>query len=481
MSSLAPSDDTPAPAPARTAARSGTVRRVAATVPVTEAASRLLRAIGAAGGRGYLVGGCVRDALLEPGGRPKDVDIEVHGLPLEDLASALSRVARVDEVGRAFSVLSVTTGGESFDVSLPRDEQGPPTDGPRSRDDDLLAEASGHRDYTVNALMFDPRTSEIVDCWGGLEDLHAGVPRHTSSRFDDDPVRVLRGARLSARFGFTIAPATVEAARSLSHLFPSLPTERVWNEWHLMAATARRPSAWLDVLEETGWIDHVPELAVLRGIPQDVRWHPEGDVLEHTRLASDVAAGLADREGLAGTDRAVVVLATMLHDVGKATHTQHRADGRITSHGHDEAGRTIAARLLDRVGAPRSITARILPLVREHMVATTVREPTPAAVRRLARRLAPATMDEWALVVGGDRGGRAEASAPGDTERWLELADAAGTRDRPAPALLAGRHLVAAGMTPGPVFSTVLAEALAAQDAGVFTTEDGALEWLARR
>ncbi|MBI9114926.1 CCA tRNA nucleotidyltransferase [Sanguibacter suaedae] len=473
------SDDSPAPA--RTAARSGSVRRVGAAVPVTGAASRLLDAIRSAGGRGYLVGGCVRDALLEPGERPKDVDIEVHGLPLEALAPALARVARVDEVGRAFSVLTVTTGGESFDVSLPRGGQTPPSGDGRSRDDDLLAEASRHRDYTVNALMFDPRTGEVVDCWGGLDDLHAGVLRHTSSSFDDDPVRVLRGARLSARFGFTMAPSTVEASRHLNHRFPSLPTERVWNEWFLMAATARRPSAWLDVLEETGWIGHVPELAVLRGIPQDVRWHPEGDVLEHTRLASDVAARLADDAGLTGVDRAVVVLATMLHDVGKATHTQRRADGRITSHGHDEAGRAIAARFLARIGAPRSITARILPLVREHMVATSVREPTPAAVRRLARRLSPATMDEWALVVSGDRGGRGTASAPGDTGRWLELADAAGARDRPAPPLLSGRHLIAAGMPPGPAFSTVLDAALVAQDAGVFTTEEGALEWLARR
>lgn len=460
-------------------------RRVGATVPITAATARVLGAIEDAGGHGYLVGGCVRDALLRPGSIPKDVDIEAYGLEPTHLTDALSRVARVDEVGKAFSVLTVRTGGEPFDVALPRTER---RTGPGHRDFEIdvdpyadPARASARRDFTINALMFDPRTGEVVDHWGGLGDLEAGVLRHTTPAFAEDPLRVLRGARFAARFGFTMDPSTVELSRALAPEFASLSTERIWGEWSAVAATADHPSAWLDVLNETGWIEHFPEVADLRGIAQDPRWHPEGDVFEHTRQAADAGARLASEAGLTGADRQVIVLAAMLHDVGKVTHTQHRDDGTITSHGHDEAGREVAKTFLARVGAPRSVVDRVLPLVREHMVSTTNKKPSLTAVRRLARRLQPATITEWALVVGADRGGRGEASEPGNGAQWLELARRAGTTEKPRRALLVGAHLIEAGMKPGPVFKTILADAIAAQDDGEFDDVEGAKAWLAAR
>ncbi|PFG33226.1 CCA tRNA nucleotidyltransferase [Sanguibacter antarcticus] len=460
------------------------VRRQA-SVPTTAAAARVLGAITGAGGRGLLVGGCVRDALLAPGSTPHDIDIEVYGLEPRALVAALSRVAHVAEVGRAFSVLVVRTQGESFDVALPR-RMVRTGSGPDDVDvvvdpSATLRESSARRDLTINALAFDPASGEVVDCWGGLADLDAGILRHTGPAFSADPLRVLRAARFAAQLGFTLDPSTVALARELAPQFAVVPTERVWGEWQAMAATAAHPSAWLDVLDETGWIEHFPEVAAQRGIAQDPRWHPEGDVFAHSRLAADAGARLADEAGLTGEDRAVVVLASMLHDVGKTVSTQHRADGRITSHGHDEAGRPIAHTFLSRTGAPRSVIERVLPLVREHMVATTVRDPSAAAVRRLARRLVPATMLEWALVTGADRGGRGTASGPASTGRWLELAELAGTTRTPTAAILTGRHLVEAGMTPGPHFATTLAAALAAQDTGVITSEEDALAWLAAR
>ncbi|MEP7765437.1 HD domain-containing protein [Sanguibacter sp. 25GB23B1] len=466
------------------AGRPAEIRRPAA-IPLTAAATRVLDAITGAGGHALLVGGCVRDALLAPGTSPKDIDIEVYGLGQDALFAALSQVARVDEVGRAFSVLTIRTRGESLDVALPRREArtGPGPDDVEVAVDPFasLAEASARRDLTINSLAFDPATGEVIDCWGGLADLDARILRHTTPAFADDPLRVLRLARFAARLGFAVHPSTVAVARGLSSRFVELPTERVWGEWSAMAASAAQPSAFLDVLEATGWIEHVPEVAAQRGIPQDPRWHPEGDVFAHSRLAADAGARLADEAGLTGQDRAVIVLASMLHDVGKADSTQHELDGRITSHGHDESGRAIARQLLVRIGAPRTVIDRVLPLVREHMVATTVRDPSMSAVRRLARRLDPATMLEWALVTGADRGGRGAASGPGNTERWLELAERAGTTRRPTAAILTGRHLIDTGRNPGPEFKSLLAEALAAQDQGEFTTEDEALAWLAAR
>lgn len=456
--------------------------RVPAEVPVSPAAVRALEAIEAAGGRGYLVGGCVRDSLLRPGAAPKDVDIEAYGLEPGDLARALDGVGRVDEVGKAFSVLTVRTGGQSLDVALPRREV---RTGPGHRDFAIevdpyvdLATASGRRDFTINALMFDPATGELVDCWGGLEDLRAGVLRHTTPAFAEDPLRVLRGARFAARFDLTMHPDTAALARDLAPEFASLSTERVWGEWSTMAATAKHPSRWLDVLEETGWLRHFPEVDVLRGIPQDRRWHPEGDVYEHSRLAADAGARLADEAGLRGPDRAAIVLAAMLHDVGKATHTQHDGD-RITAHGHDEFGEPIAKAFLSRIGAPRHVADLVGPLVRNHMASTTVADPSLSAVRRLARRLAPATMHQWALVVGADRGGRGSASEPGNTGRWMELAQRAGTEQRPVRPILGGQILRDAGWAPGPSFGPVIKAAIAAQDDGAFTDADGARAWLA--
>lgn len=457
-------------------------------VPLTDAAQRVLAAIAAAGGRPYLVGGAVRDALLS-GARPKDVDIEVFGLGGDALVAALRTVAYVDQVGQAFSVLKVTTDGQSFDVSVPRRDVKTGA-GHRGFDvvpapDATLAQAAARRDFTINALMYDPVREEVVDSFGGLADLRAGILRHPTLAFADDPLRVLRGARFAAQLGFTMAPQTAALCRSIVGAFAELSRERVWGEWRRIAAETPRPSAALGVLAATGWEAHFPELAALHGVEQDPVWHPEGDVFTHSALAADKAAELADTAGLTGDDRAVVVLAALLHDVGKVTHTQKvvRDDGTttITSHGHDRAGVVPVRSFLRRIDAPRHIRDRVVPLVAEHMVATAVRSgPTPAAVRRLARRLAPATMTEWALVTEADKGGRGSASRSGETGPWLELAARLGTMSAPTPRLLRGEHLIAAGMRPGAAFGPILAASLEAQDAGLFDDEGGAVAWLSQ-
>lgn len=454
-------------------------------LPLTRAAHRVIDSITDAGGRPLLVGGCVRDAILRPGDKPKDIDIEVYGLDSDALAAALDDVGRVDEVGKSFSVLTVRVAGESFDVATPRTER---RTGPGHRDFEIVPDpftdtvtASARRDFTINALMWDPATSQVIDHWGGLDDLRNGTLRHTTDTFAEDPLRVLRGARFAARYGFTMHPETVELSRVLADDFDSLSTERVWGEWSTMAATAAQPSRWLSTLEETGWLNHFPELAVLRTVDQDPTWHPEGDVLEHCAQAADVGAELADKAGLHGTDRAVIVLASMLHDVGKATHTQVHADGRITSHGHDESGQDIAQAFLQRIGAPQTIRRVVAPIVRRHMASTSTSTPSLSAVRRLARNLAPATIEQWALVVGADRGGRGHASGPGNAGAWLSLASDAGALTAPVKPTLGGGLLVKAGWTPGPAFKEVIAAAVAAQDDGAFDDEAGAAAWLAAR
>ncbi|GAA4361037.1 CCA tRNA nucleotidyltransferase [Angustibacter luteus] len=459
------------------------------TFRLSEAASTLLDALAAVGGRPFVVGGSVRDALLEPELTFKDVDVEVFHLDVDAVAAALRTVGLVDEVGRAFSVLKVRVDGQDFDVSLPRREV---KSGDGHRGFDVVADprtslvkASARRDFTLNALLFDPATGELVDCWGGLDDLRAGVLRHTTPAFAEDPLRVLRAVQFAARFGLRLAPETAELCRELVGEFEHLSTERVWTEWYKIATRGKHMARALTVLVETGWDVHFPELSALRGLKQDLRWHPEGDVFTHTGLAGDQAARLADEAGLVGDDRAVIVLGTLLHDVGKVDHTQfsRRKDGtlKVSSHGHAEAGVAPARTFLRAIGAPHHLTRRVLPLVAEHMVTASTNKPTAAAVRRLARRLAPATMTEWALVVEADKGGRGRGSRPGGTGPWLALAEEVGAEQTPVTGLLRGEHLIEVGMMPGPAFGPLLRAALAAQDDGEFEDEAGAKTWLAAR
>jgi tRNA nucleotidyltransferase (CCA-adding enzyme) len=441
----------------------------------------VLAAIRTAAGRPMLVGGYVRDAIL--GAPGKDIDVEVYGIADPDiLAAALSAAGKVTEAGKAFGVLKVRADETEIDVSLPRRESktGAGHRGFAVIPDGALgfAEASARRDFTVNALMADPATGEVTDCHGGLADLDAGILRHTSAAFPEDPLRVLRAVQFAARFGFTLAPETAALCRSLTGSYEELPVERVWCEMEKIGTRGTHITAALRVLAETGWERHFPQIAALHAVPQDAGWHPEGNVHVHAGLAADQGARLADGARLTGTDRFVVVMAALLHDLGKVTHTQQ--DGaRITSHGHAAAGVEPAGEFLRSIGCPDGTTARILPLVREHMCCIT--RPTKPAVRRLARRLVPATLAELTLVVGADQKGRGDPGAPNPAEAWLELGRGLSVQERPAKGLLTGDHLIAAGMTPGPAFKPVLAEALAAQDAGEFEDEAGALAWFAER
>lgn len=446
------------------------------------AAEQVIAAIRAAGGRPMLVGGCVRDAIMN-GAPPKDIDIEVYGVADPDLlAAALAPVGKVTEAGKAFGVLKVRVDDTEIDVSLPRRES---KTGAGRRgfavipDSEMgFAEASGRRDFTINALMADPETGEVTDCHGGLADLEAGTLRHTTGAFSEDPLRVLRAVQFAARFGFRLAPETAVICRSLLRSYAELPVERVWCEWEKTGTRGTDITAALRVLTETGWESHFPQIAALHGIRQDKRWHPEGDVHVHSGLAGVQAARLADDAGLTGADRLVVVLSALLHDFGKVTHTQV-ARSVITSHGHAQAGMWPAEEFLRSIGCPEGIIARILPLVREHM--SCQGRPSRSAVRRLARRLVPATLEELTLVIGADRAGRGNPDAPNPALAWLEKGRDLKVEDRPAKGLLTGHHLIAAGMTPGPAFKPVLAAALKAQDAGVFTDEAGAVAWLAGR
>jgi tRNA nucleotidyltransferase (CCA-adding enzyme) len=248
-------------------------------------------------------------------------------------------------------------------------------------------------------------------------------------------------------------------------------------------------SAALEVLHATDWERHLPELAAVRDVPQDPAWHPEGPVHVHAGLAADAAARACRAAGLTGDRRVVVVLAALLHDLGKAGDGTQRVVGedgsvRIRSLGHEVLGATAATALLRRVGAPRAVVQEVAVLVREHMVAhsTTGAPPSVPAVRRLFRRLGGSldTARAWALVCEADTQGRGPAASRSPAWAWLDVMtgdQVAGRRAR----LVTGGDLVEAGLEPGPRFRGLLAEAADAQDDGVFDDAASARRWLATR
>jgi tRNA nucleotidyltransferase (CCA-adding enzyme) len=448
---------------------------------ILEQLQPILDAIQAAGGQPLIVGGAVRDILL--GHSPKDLDVEVYQLDVERLAVALAPFGRIDAVGRSFGVLKLRTpAGQEFDFALPRRESkiGAGHRGFLAAPDPTMTpqEAAARRDFTINAMAITP-DGRVLDFFGGQDDLRARILRHTTIAFAEDPLRVLRGMQFAARFDLRLAPATAALCRQLLAEAPTLAIERVWAEWWKWATKGVRPSAGLRVLEETGWLSLYPELAALVDCPQDKDWHPEGSVFIHSLHVCDVAAAIAEREGLEGEQRAVLLFAALCHDLGKPSTTSHHVDGHIRSPGHDQAGVALAESLLRRIGCPQDIIAQVVPLVREHMVHIGM-ALAARSVRRLALRLVPATIEQWGRLVESDASGRPPLppAAPGAAivEYAQELSTATGP---PAPVLL-GRHLIEAGMMqPGPALGALLKQAYQAQIDGVFATVEEGLAWAA--
>ncbi|MFN8587590.1 MAG: polynucleotide adenylyltransferase [Candidatus Eisenbacteria bacterium] len=437
--------------------------------------------------RAFLVGGCVRDALR--GVPPKDFDVEVYGTDYDALQRALAPFGATDVVGRSFGVVILRVdGGTEVDFALPRRDsrEGRGHRGFRVSPDPGLdpAVAAARRDFTINAIAWDPRTHEAVDHHGGIADLRAGVLRHVSGAFTEDPLRVLRGMQFVARFGLRADASTIELCRDIVDTYDELARERVWLEWRKWGALATRPALGLEFLRATGWLVHFPELAILYGVAQEPEWHPEGDVWTHTLLCVDALAHDPVWRTEDEVTRLAWMFAVLLHDSGKpACTTRELRDGveRIVSPGHEIAGGEIAERFLTRIAAPRELIERVVPLVTQHMGYLQV--GTDRAVRRLARRLHPETMDGLAAVIRADLAGRPPLTPepPAAYHDMLRAAANLRVRDSAPRPILLGRHLLERGWNAGPGMGALLHDAFEAQLDGAFDDLAGALAWLAAR
>lgn len=389
-------------------------------MPVTTNTRALVKAIAAVGARPLFVGGCVRDLFM--GVESKDVDIEVHGrITAETIVSLARSFGRVDEVGKSFGVIKVTTrDGADLDISLPRRDSkvGAGHRGFTVEVDSTMTitEAAARRDFTMNAVMIDAITGEVLDPFKGVTDIDNGVLRALPG-FTDDPLRVLRGVQFVARFGFSMDPATIALCKTMVDSFTELPIERVWVEWEKLFSKGWAFEDALTTLAKTGWVKHFPALLSMP-------------------IVVDIDTSFAD-----AALRPVLAAARI---------------ARLTD----------ASAFMRSIGAPQDFARKVEVLCCEARLAEFI-SPTKADVRTMARRMAPLSIE---MLKGVTR-------MAGD---WIEMARTLGVETAPIAPMVTGKTLIELGLTPGPEFSTILATAVKAQDRGLFSTTAEGIAWLVR-
>jgi poly(A) polymerase len=448
-------------------------------LPVTrqfEAALRIVEKLRAAGYDAYLAGGCVRDLLL--GREPNDYDVATSATP--DVVLGLFE--RTFAVGAHFGVVLVADGdGDGYvvtEVATFRSD-GAYSDG---RHPDVVRytlsaqEDVRRRDFTINGLLLDPLRaidqdlrSAVIDHVGGLADLDAGVVRaigRAELRFEEDRLRMLRGVRFAARFGFPLEEGTKLATRSLARQISTVSRERMRDELTKMLTEGRARRAF-ELLDETGLLAEVlPEVARMKGVEQPPQFHPEGDVWVHTlMLLEQLQPGCS----------LTLAWGALLHDVGKPP-TFRRAPDRIRFDGHVEMGVAMAAAICPAFRFSNDETRQILALVENHMrfidagrmKASTLKRffrlpgfEEHLALHRMDCLAGSGNLDHWQFV----------------RERWLAMPE---ETVRPKP-LITGRELIAAGYRPGAGFKQMLRAVEDAQLDGTIATPDEALKLVRER
>lgn len=433
-------------------------------------ATAIARVVREQGGRALVVGGFVRDRLLER--ESKDLDLEVFGIRPEQLPAMLQPFGRVEPVGQAFAVYKLG----AIDVSLPRRESktGRGHKGFTVTGDPLMTieDAARRRDFTVNAISWDPVTNEYIDPFGGRDDLTRRALRVVDPRtFADDSLRVLRALQFAARFELTPDEQTKDICRRIP--LDDLPAERVWGEFEKLLLQAERPSIGFELGRELRVTESLlPEMHALIGCPQEPEWHPEGDCWIHTLMVIDEARqrnGDLDRPRLAA-----VMLGAVCHDLGKPP-TTALIDGRIRSLGHEEAGVTPATQVLDRLNVHSldgfDVRTQVLGMVAHHLKPGAfykVRDEIgDGAFRRLAQKV---DLELLARLARADCNGRTGTFDCTAMDWFIERARALGVEHRPPAPILMGRHLLELGLEPGPAIGEILKAVYELQLDGKVTT-----------
>ena len=402
--------------------------------------------------------------------------MEVFGVAQEALLPLLRSLGRVDPVGQAFPVYKL--GG--VDVALPRRESktGRGHKGFAVHGDPSMsyADAARRRDFTINAIAWDPLADEYLDPFNGGADLEQRLLRVVDpSTFADDSLRVLRALQFAARFDLAIEPATAAICAAIP--LDDLPAERIWVEFEKLLLHARKPSIGFALARRLGVVEQIlPEMVPLYDCPQDPEWHPEGDVWTHTLMVIDETRRRND--DLDRPRLATVMLAAVCHDLGKPA-TTALIDGRVRSPNHEAEGVAPATRILDRLNVQTldgfDVRTQVLGLVAEHLRPSAFHKAkdtvTDGAFRRLAQKVDLELLVRFARADCTGRAGTFDCSA---MDWFLDRARALGVEHKPPAPILLGRHLIELGVQPGPRMGEILRAVYEQQLDGVVTTLDEA-------
>lgn len=424
-------------------------------------ALELASAVAKAGGKAYYVGGFVRDRLM--GVPNKDIDIEVHGLYPNRLEEIIDGLGEKITVGESFGVYGLK--GCSIDIAMPRKEE---TRGKGHRDFDICVDpflgtrkAAMRRDFTINAMMQDILTGEIVDEYNGREDLEKGIIRHVNDKtFPEDPLRVLRGAQFASRFDYKIAPETVALCSKMDLKF--LPKERIMGELEKALLKADKPSVFFEVLREMGQLDlWFPELRDLIGVKQDPLFHLEGDVWVHTMMVLDVAVQYRNR----AKNPLGFMLSAVTHDFGKAVCTEV-INGVIHSYNHETEGLPLIETFMKRLTNENDLISYVLNMSEHHMKPNVVAFDKSSV--KATNKMFDKSLDPEGLIY------LSAADGLGKISSWNHVSNLEFLLDRleifkeyMSRPYVMGRDLIAAGLKPGESFSEYLAYAHKLRLAGV--------------
>lgn len=426
-----------------------------------EMAKRIAEAVDKCGGCAYFVGGYVRDLIQNNPG--KDIDIEIHGITPDTLKEILASLGQRLEIGESFGIFGLK--GYSLDIAMPRTET---NRGRGHKDFDVFVDphigtlkAAKRRDFTINAMMQNVLTGEIIDHFGGRDDLKKGIIRHIdASTFVEDPLRVLRGAQFAARFNFDIAPETIELCRNMD--ISTLARERVMSETEKALLKAEKPSLFFELLRKMNHLSvWFPELEALIGIEQNPKHHAEGDVWVHTMMVLDEVAKIKHY----ALNELGLMLSAITHDFGKAVCTSV-VKGEIHSYGHEIEGLPIIKAFMERLTSEHKLIKYVLNLSEHHMKPNTL-AATNASIKS-TNKMFDKSVDPPALIclaVADGLGKIAPREYVSYNDFFIERLKA--YREYMSRPYVTGQDLIDAGIKPSERFSDYLEHAHKLRLAGI--------------
>ncbi|HEU0138292.1 MAG TPA: CCA tRNA nucleotidyltransferase [Bryobacteraceae bacterium] len=426
------------------------------TAPVL--AANIVRTLRQSGYAAFLVGGCVRDLLL--GIEPKDLDVATNATPPE----VLRLFPRAQPVGAHFGVILVPENGAKVEVATFRSDHAY-QDGRRPGRVEFEIDPKRdvlRRDFTINAMLMDPDTKEVLDFVGGRQDLESGIIRaigEPEQRFREDHLRMLRAIRFSARFNFAIEENTLRAMKSLAPLVRHVSAERVRDELTRMLTEGGARRAF-ELLDDSGLLTQIlPEVAAMKGVAQPPEFHPEGDVWTHTLMMLE---GLRE-------PTITLALGALLHDVGKPP--TFRVAERIRFDGHVEAGVEMTRRILSRLRFSNDEIRQVEALVAHHMRFKDVPQMKDSTLKRFLR------LEKFEEHLELHRLDCSASHRQLDNYFYAkEKLESLPAEELKPPRLLTGDDLIEAGYTPGPQFAAMLTAVEDAQLEHRIHTKEEALE-----